>query len=84
MALITEVFVLDRHGKSAIAGISATRCEEHQKLDNHFYYKYKCNYDGITYKGTVLHNYDNGAIALLQKITKAIVSQQKANKNDKA
>lgn len=70
---------------AAIALITVVRRHEHPKLKRHFTYTYVAELDDSeVFEGTVLHNYDNGAIALLQKVTKAIVSQQKANKNDKA
>lgn len=72
--------VADVHGLNQIAGISIVRGEAHEKLPTHFYYSYKANCDGKRYKGIVLHNYDTGAFALVKKVTKAIVAQQKADK----
>lgn len=76
--LAIELIVIDGHGRKKIATIRAVRGEAHAKMPNHFTYSYGVQIDGVTYEGEVLHGYDNGAVALTQKITKNIVDQQKA------
>jgi hypothetical protein len=80
MALVVQMSVADTNGLNQIAGISIVRGEAHGKLPHHFCYSYKANCDGKRYIGNVLHNYNSGAFALTQKVTKAIVAQQKAEK----
>lgn len=63
------------------ANIKIVRGDAHGKLPHHFYYHYQADDDNNhRYIGNVLHNYNNGAIALVQKVTRAIVLQQKAVK----
>lgn len=62
-----------------IADIQIVRREEHGKLRNHYWYSFEAHDDkGGEFYGKVLHNYDAGPFALTQKVTKAIVAQQKA------
>jgi len=64
-----------------VANIKIVRGEAHLKLRNHFYYSYQAEDDkNHRYIGKVLHNYNSGAFALTQRVTKAIVAQQKAEK----
>ena len=64
---------------AAIAVIKVVRGEAHSKLRNHFWYSYQADDDeNHRFLGRVLHNYDNGPFALMQKVSKAIVAQQKA------
>lgn len=64
---------------AAIGVMKIVRGEAHGKLRNHFWYSYQADDDqNHRYLGKVLHNYDNGAFALVQKVSKAIVAQQKA------
>lgn len=60
-----------------IARATIVRTEPHPKLPNHFYYSYVAEDETKRFKGEVLHNYDNGAFALTQKVMKDIVSKQK-------
>lgn len=78
--LAIDLSVVDTHGRRSIYVIKAVRGEAHRKLPHHFHYSYMVNVDGRKYTGSVIHKYDNGAIALTAKITKAIVSQQKAER----
>lgn len=59
------------------------RGEQHKKLRKAFYYHYQVEVDGNLHIGTVVHSYDNGAIALVQKVSKAVVAQQKLAKASK-
>lgn len=73
------------NGKKYVAKLMVVRGDQHIKLRNSFWYHYQADYEdpaGGThrYLGKVLHNYDHGAMALTQKVTKAIVAQQKAAK----
>lgn len=78
MALLIR---LDINNKHRAGSIVIVRGDPHPKLPNHFYYKYQADDDNNhRYIGEVLHNYDNGAFALTQKVTKAIVAQQKAER----
>lgn len=55
------------------------RGEAHPKLRHHFYYSYQADDDdNHRFMGKVLHNYNSGPFALIQKVSKAIVAQQKA------
>jgi hypothetical protein len=59
--------------------IKIVRGEPHTKLPNHYWYTYDAYTDKReAYHGKVLHNYDNGFMALTSKVTKAIVAEQKA------
>lgn len=78
MALVIRMDINTSH---RAANIVIVRGEPHGKLPNHFWYSYQADDDdNHRYLGKVLHNYDNGAFALTQKVTKAIVAQQKAEK----
>lgn len=71
----------------SIATIKIIRREKHPQLKSSYYYSYIASYidmdgDERAYMGLVLHNYDNGPIALVQKVTKAIVAQQKAEASE--
>lgn len=78
MALLIRLNINTGH---RAAGIVVVRGEAHPKLPNHFYYSYAATDDEKnSYTGDVLHNYDNGVFALTQKVTKAIVAQQKSAK----
>lgn len=76
--LVIEISVADSKGKRQIVKIKAVRGEAHSKLRRAFYYQYQATVDGKVHIGTVVHSYDNGAVALTQKIAKAVVAQQKA------
>lgn len=72
---------MDVNGKHQAAQIAIRRVEPHFRLKHHFWYKYRAtDDDNNVYRGVVLHDYENGAFALTQKVTKAIVIQQKAQK----
>lgn len=72
---------MDVNEKHQAAQIVIVRGEQHNRLPQHFWYSYQASDDkGNEYEGEVLHNYDSGAFALTQKVTKAVVSQQKASK----
>lgn len=62
-----------------IGEIKIVRGEQHPRYKKpHYWYSYQATDDrGNFYKGKVLHGYDKGAFALVQKVTKAIVSTQK-------
>lgn len=67
--------------RHSVATIKVVRGEPHTKLRGHFWYSYEADDDrNHRYLGKVLHNYDNGAFALVQKVSKAITCQQKAAK----
>lgn len=76
--LLIEVSVADYKGKNQIVKIKAVRGEAHQRLRRAFHYSYEATVDNVKYLGQVVHSYDNGAVALTAKITRAIVSQQRA------
>ena len=82
--LVIDMGVLDGNGKRNFADISAVRREAHPRIPNAFYYDYRACIDDTIYTGRVLHSYQNGGLALTVKITKAILTQQKAEraKND--
>lgn len=70
---------LNVNGKHVVAKIMIVRGDPHARLKQHFWYHYQADDDqNHRYIGKVLHNYDSGAFALTQKVTKAIVAQQKA------
>ena len=76
--LIVNLSVNYRHD---VAEIKIIRKTPHTKLPRHFWYSYSAKTDmGKRYSGKVLHNYDSGAITLTNKVTKAIVAQQKAER----
>lgn len=78
MALLIR---LDINNSHRAASIVIVRGEPHRKLPNHFWYSYQADDDEPhRYMGKVLHNYDHGVFALTQKVTKAIVAQQRAAK----
>lgn len=61
----------------SIAKITVARGGAHHRLKHHYYYDYRAKVDDQHFTGVVLHNYDSMAIALVQKVTKDIVRQQK-------
>lgn len=72
---------LNVNGRHEVADIKIVRLETHPKLRNHFYYSYQADDDtNHRYIGRVLHNYNSGAFALTQRVVKAIVAQQKAQR----
>lgn len=78
MALLIRMDINNSH---RAASIVIVRGEPHTKLRNHFWYSYKAKEDtAMEYHGKVLHNYYHGAFTLTQKVTKAIVAQQRAAK----
>lgn len=71
------------NGRVDVAKLMIVRGDQHPKLKRSFYYHYQADYTDMDgnkhrYLGKVIHNYDKGAFALTQKVTKAIVAQQKA------
>jgi hypothetical protein len=78
--LAIDLSVVDVHGKNKIYSIKVVRGANHPKLPHHFYYAYTVKVDDKVYTGRVVHNYNRGAIALTQKVTKAIVAKQKAER----
>lgn len=78
--LAVDISVVDHSGKSVIATIRAVRGEQHKKMRRAYYYDWRANVDHKAYNGRVLHSYDNGAVALTQKLTKAIIAQMKEKK----
>ncbi len=82
--LKVDISVVDYKGKQTIVTIRAVRQEAHPKLSNAFYYEWRANVDHKLFTGRVLHSYDNGAVALTQKLTKQIVAQQRELKKAKA
>lgn len=78
---------MDVNGRVQVAKLMIVRGDPHPKLKHHFTYHYQADYapPGDTsythrYIGDVLHNYNNGAFALVNKVTKAILKQQKTAK----
>lgn len=76
--LLTECSVVDYKGKRSVFKIKAVRQQPHPKLPDHYYYSYEAVIDDKKHLGNVLHRYENGAMALVAKITKHVVAQQKA------
>jgi hypothetical protein len=81
--LAIDLSVIDVHGKNLIVAVKVVRGKPHTKLRNAFYYRYSVVLDDKIYTGTVVHSYDNGAVALTAKVTRAIVLQQKAERAKK-
>ncbi len=79
--------VMDVNGKKPVATLNIVRGDAHPKLPTTFEYLYQADYESMDgskhrYMGKVIHNYKNGAFALVQRVTKAIVAQQKAAKGE--
>lgn len=69
------------NNKREVGDIKIVRGEPHGKLPHHFYYSYQADdNDNHRYLGQVLHNFNSGPYALVAKVTKAIVRQQKSAK----
>lgn len=73
------------NGKQFVAKLMIVRGDAHPRLKRHHTYHYQADYEDMDggkhrYMGNVVHGYDSGAMALTQKVTKAIVAQQKAAK----
>lgn len=76
---LVALAVVDSKGHKTIASIEAVRGEAHPRLKRAYWYSYRATLENNQmFVGKVLHSYDNGAIALTQKLTKAVVAQQKA------
>lgn len=73
-----DLAITDQDGKHQTATIRATQGDQHPKLRQAYYYDYRANVDHKLYTGSILHSPAHGAVSLAQKITKDIVSQQKA------
>jgi hypothetical protein len=79
--LVVDLSVHDGKGERGIGQLAIVRGKQHPKLKRAFYYHYRAMIDGNWFIGDVVHTYENGAVALTQKVTKAIVGQQKAARN---
>lgn len=72
-----------------VGTVRIVRGADHPKLKRAYYYGFTATLDTdvpgySVHQGEVVHSYDNGAAALLAKVMRAIVKQQKAAKHDRA
>lgn len=79
MALTVRASINLQH---TVLALVITRKEQHHRLKRAFWYDYEAKYiDEVNkphlYSGRLLHGYDNGAVALIAKVTRAITKQQK-------
>lgn len=78
--LTIDINAVDEKGKHCVARIAVLMAAPSPKVKNAYYYEYQATIYGKTYTGTVLHSRINGSVALTQKVTKAVLAQQKADR----
>lgn len=88
--LEVRISVKDGTGEHGVSIVQIVRGEAHTRLPGAFWYQYRATIDQqdtgskVQFMGKVLHSYKNGAVALTQKVTKAILAQQKATRKSGA
>ncbi len=83
--LRVDIARVDVHGEHQAVRIAIVRKEPHHRLKRAYWYEYTHIDDkGQEFVGRLVHSYENGAVTLVQKVTKDIVRQQREIKRKKS